>query len=334
FLQHPDPSVRAGVLLHAPFGAGAGPAVVACLQDKDPEVRAAACLALGRLREPSAALALARVLRSGDAREYEAAARALAQLPRKSLAELAPDLQSGAGEERIQRALAVLELARSTMHEDRVRALVQDGRPALRQAALRVLGRYPGHAADAWIEVGLRDDDTAVRIATIEILVRRRCRKAIPALVELLPAGDPLRYHLVRALGRLRARVAASRLQALYAGAPLHERIEIVVALSQMAPAGLLAFLRQVLEEPDVELRRVASDGFVRTAGAGELEQMVALARDADWVVRNHAAWGLGRMGLPAAKPHLMVLARDVETLVARTARAALGRLLSDGSDA
>jgi FOG: HEAT repeat len=112
FLQHPDPSVRAGVLLHAPFGAGAGPAVVACLQDKDPEVRAAACLALGRLREPSAALALARVLRSGDAREYEAAARALAQLPRKSLAELAPDLQSGAGEERIQRALAVLELAR------------------------------------------------------------------------------------------------------------------------------------------------------------------------------------------------------------------------------
>jgi HEAT repeat protein len=332
-LQHLDPRVRAGALLHVPFAAGAGPAVAACLQDRDPEVRAAACLALGRLRDPSAALALARALRSDDARESEAAARALAQLPRKSLAVLAPDLEPGAGEERVLRALAVLEQARSTMHEERVRGLVHDGRPALRQAALRVLGRYPGHAADAWIVVGLHDDETAVRIATIEILVRRRCRKAIPALVELLPAGHPLRYHLVRALGRLRARGAASSLQALYAGAPLHERIEIVVALSQMAPAGLLAFLRQVLEEPDVELRRVASDGFVRAAGAGELEQMVELARDADWVVRNHAAWGLGRLDLPAAKPHLMVLARDVELLVARTARAALGRLLSDGSE-
>jgi HEAT repeat protein len=196
-----------------------------------------------------------------------------------------------------------------------------------------VLGRHPGHAADQWIMVGLRDDELAVRIATVEILVRRRCRKAIPALVELLPAGDPLRYHLVRALGRLQAKAAASRLQALYVGAPLHERIEIVVALNQIAPAGLLPFLREVLDHPDVELRRVASDGFVRVAGARELEAMVAMARDADWVVRNHAAWGLGRLGLSAAHPHLAVLARDVEPLVARTARAALGRLASDNPD-
>jgi HEAT repeat protein len=335
-LQHSDPRVRAGALLQVPFGAGAGPAVAACLQDRDPEVRAAACFALGRLREPSAASALARALRSSDAREHAAAAQALAQLPRQSLAELAPDLEPGADEEQMERALGVLEQARSTMHRERVRALVQDGRPALRQAALRVLGRYPGHAADGWIMAGLRDDDTVVRIATVEILVHRRCRKAIPALVELLSAGHPLRYHLVRALGRLRARAAASRLQALYAGAPLHERIEIVVALNQMAPAGLLAFLREVLREPDVELRRVASDGFVRAAGAHEFETMVALARDADWVVRNHATWGLGRLGLPEAQSHLMLLARDVEPLVARTAQAAMGRLRgnSRGRDA
>ena len=180
---------------------------------------------------------------------------------------------------------------------------------------------------------GLRDDELAVRIATVEILVRRRCRKAIPALIELLPGADPLRYHLVRALGRLHAKVAASRLQALYTGAPLHERIEIVVALNQIAPAGVLPFLRGVLDDPDVELRRVASDGFVRAAGPRELEAMVALARDADWVVRNHAAWGLGRLGLPAAQPHLAALARDVEPLVARTARAALGQLAADNPD-
>ncbi|MGA9657097.1 MAG: HEAT repeat domain-containing protein, partial [Polyangia bacterium] len=54
-LQHTDPRVRAGTLLQVPFDAGATSAVAGCLQDQDPEVRAAACLALGRLREPSAA---------------------------------------------------------------------------------------------------------------------------------------------------------------------------------------------------------------------------------------------------------------------------------------
>jgi len=332
-LQHTDPRVRAGTLLQVPFDAGATSAVAGCLQDQDPEVRAAACLALGRLREPSAAAALAHALRSSDACEHTAAARALAQLPGESLAVLAPDLEPEAADEQRQRALTVLEQARSTMHEERVRALVHDGPPVVRQAALRVLGRYPGRATDEWIMAGLRDDELAVRIATVEILVRRRCRKAIPALIELLPGADPLRYHLVRALGRLHAKVAASRLQALYTGAPLHERIEIVVALNQIAPAGVLPFLRGVLDDPDVELRRVASDGFVRAAGPRELEAMVALARDADWVVRNHAAWGLGRLGLPAAQPHLAALARDVEPLVARTARAALGQLAADNPD-
>jgi len=327
-LQHSDPHVRAGALLHVRFAVEAGPALVACLQDHVAEVRAAACLALGRMRDASFASALARALRSSDACEQAAAARALVQLPGESRSELASELQPGASERQTERALAVMEEARSTLHEERVRALLHDPRPALRQAALRVLGHYPGHAADEWLMAGLRDGELAVRITTVEILVRRRCRKAIPALLELLSADHQLRYHLVRALGRLRAKGAASRLRALYAGAPLHERIEIVVALNRMAPAGLLPFLREVLHNPDVELRRVASAGFGSMADASDLESMMALAQDPDWVVRNHAAWGLGRLGLAAAKPQLAMLARDVEPVVARTARAALSRLI------
>jgi HEAT repeat protein len=324
---HPDSRVRQSALSLAPLPVGAVATVTGCLGDPDGDVRAAACLALGRLRDPGSAGVLRAALHSPHAGERAAAAQALVRLPAAALEVLGEDLQPGSSAERIEAALGILEQAGQPVHRERVLAFLDDARPGLRRAALRVLARQPGRDSEARILACLDDEDTAVRVAAVEGLVHRRCRRAIPRLVELLALGGPLSYHLIRALGRLRARRAAPRLIALYPEAPVHERIEIVVALNQMRPCGLLGFLSQVLAEPDLELRRVASDGFVRLAGAGELDELEALAADADWAVRNHAAWGLGRLGLPEARPTLVALARDVEPLVARTARSALGKL-------
>jgi HEAT repeat protein len=46
--------------------------------------------------------------------------------------------------------------------------------------------------------------------------------------------------------------------------------------------------------------------------------------------MRNEAARGLGRLGLPESRPTLLTLVRDVEPVVARTARGALDGL-ADG---
>jgi hypothetical protein len=53
----------------------------------------------------------------------------------------------------------------------------------------------------------------------------------------------------------------------------------------------------------------------------------VRLAGDGDWWIRNHAGWGLGRLGLGDSRDTLLMLARDVQPVAARTARLALGKL-------
>jgi HEAT repeat protein len=76
----------------------------------------------------------------------------------------------------------------------------------------------------------------------------------------------------------------------------------------------------------------VASDGLARRASPAEADDLLALVNDADWTVRNHAAWGMGRLGLPLLREPLLLLARDVEPVVARTARASLGKLARESS--
>jgi HEAT repeat protein len=54
---------------------------------------------------------------------------------------------------------------------------------------------------------------------------------------------------------------------------------------------------------------------------------LLLMAGDADWTVRNEAAAGLGRLGLPAGQATLLTLVRDIEAVVAQTARTALEQL-------
>jgi HEAT repeat protein len=133
-----------------------------------------------------------------------------------------------------------------------------------------------------------------------------------------------LRYHVIRALGRLGAAQATAPLQGLYGPALLHEKIEILAALANIASPGTVEFLRQRLEESQVEIRRVAAQGLADLAGCSDLPLFSALAEDPDWAIRNEAARALGRLRVPERRSLLMVLARDLEPVVARTALAAL----------
>ena len=197
----------------------------------------------------------------------------------------------------------------------------------VRRAAMRVLVNLDGVDFEEQLVGKLEDVDESVRIEAVELIVRNASTRAVPALIGLLGVGNELRYHVIRALGRLRATHAAPSLEALFAKAAGHERLEIVAALIRIAAPGILPFLQARLAETDPEVRRVAADGLARVATAAELPLLVTLAADPDWNIRNHAGWGLGRLGIPRAREALLQLARDTEVLVARTARAALAKL-------
>jgi HEAT repeat protein len=327
-----DLRIRRGALACGAFDGRALTALIARVRDVEPDVRAAACKALGTLRRAQAIPVLLEALDSDSPPLQAAAAHALGQMPGSRLDVLAPHLGPRSDPRRMRAALEILEAARSTVLGRRIVALLADARAPIRRAALRVLGHHQGRGPEDRIIGMLEDAEAAVRTEAVEILVRRRCRRAEAPLMALLGREDALRYHVIRALGRLKVAAAAPRLMDLYDSAPPHERIEIVAALNQIAAPGLLAFLRQRIEDRDVETRRVASDGLARVATAAEADDLVALATDGDWTVRNHAAWGLGRLGLPALREPLLVLARDVEPVVARTARCALGKMGSEGT--
>jgi len=150
---------------------------------------------------------------------------------------------------------------------------------------------------------------------------------ALAFAVGALVVSDDLRYHAIRALGRLHAEAAAPELERLYPRATGHERLEIVAALIRIGAPTLLAFLKARLHDAEPEVRRVAADGVARVAPASELPLLVQLAQDPDWSVRNHAGWGLGRLGLAGGREALLALVRDMEPVVARTARSALTKL-------
>jgi len=227
----------------------------------------------------------------------------------------------------VLRALEILEAARSPLFPDKIVELLDAGAAPVRRAALRVLMNHDEVDAEEYLVGKLQDPDESVRIEAVELLVRNGSTRAVPELAEMLVVSDELRYHAIRALGRLRAEAAGAELERLFPRAGGHERLEIVAALIRIGAPGLLPFLKGRLKDAEPEVRRVAADGLARVATAAELPLLVQLSQDADWNIRNHAGWGLGRLGLRQGRDALLALVRDTEPVVARTARAALAKL-------
>jgi HEAT repeat protein len=325
-LQHRDARVRRGALMCVPADPSSVPLLLPMLQDRDHDVRAAACHALGRCRDVSAIPVLVEHFGRGAPPESVAAAEALGSMPGQSLIALAPYLET---DDKVLGALEILEAARSPLFPDKIVELLDAPGAPIRRAALRVLVNHDEVDAEGYLVRKLQDPDESVRIEAVELLVRNGSTRAVPQLAEMLVVSDELRYHAIRALGRLRAEAAGAELERLFPRATGHERLEIVAALIRIGAPGLLPFLKARLKDSDPEVRRVAADGLARVATADELPLLVQLSQDADWSIRNHAGWGLGRLGLAQGRDALLALARDTEPVVARTARAALAKLPS-----
>ena len=196
---------------------------------------------------------------------------------------------------------------------------------ALRRAALRAVAPIPGAAAEVLLLRALADRDTAQQIEALELLVERGGERVLVTLVALLGVADSLRYHVIRALGRLGLPGAAGPLEALFATAPLHEQLEILASLGRLGHRGSRTFLAERVESSHPEIGRAAAPGFAALAMPGDLALLQRMANSPDWVLRGEAARALGRLDLPAGRQPLLDLARDLEPEVARAARAALG---------
>ena len=266
-------------------------------------------------------------LRRGEPAEQAAAIQALGRLSPEALADLEVCLLPETSPALLALALEVLAARPVPSFEGRVLQLAEDKRPPVRRAALRAIARLPVPRADVLLLRALADRDPAMQVEALELLVGRGGEQSVAVLVAMLGTADSLRFHVIRALGRCRAKAAAAKLRTVFPdcaaprAAPDRRRAHPHRAsVDRRVPRTRLA-------DREVEMRRIAAQGLADLAEEHELPVLLPLADDADWSIRNEAARGLGRLAKPATRGVLLALARDVEPVVAATARASLERL-------
>ncbi|WP_437666292.1 HEAT repeat domain-containing protein [Sorangium sp. So ce1182] len=271
-------SARRLLLLPLVRGAAAAADVEGCLADPDPEVRAAACDALGRIAEPRSARALFPLLDDPNPRVVHAAMTAIQCL-------------GGADVE----ALAL--------------SAAREGTPSMRRSALRILAYFaPPSALPIFID-GLRDPDLRVRERAIHGLASCAEPGAIEALVAV--AADPsgrVRAVAMRALGQTSQRDARV-IEALLAGLRDDDawvRYYACQSLGKLGWEAAAGAIAERLRDESGQVRVAAVEALSGIKGDLALAALEAAARESDTDMRRSALIGLGIAGREESLPTLL----------------------------
>jgi len=328
-LRTSDGAARAALLPLVSSGAALDE-VLACLDDPEPDARAAACAALARIGDPSVAAALFGRLEDSSPLVVQSAISAIQSLGSPGTEALAlaaarsPSARVRRWGLRIvayfgygQGLAAVLEgiddadaavrdsaiYALSFMEGPRPReALLAATRSPLvgtRASAIRALGNTPGEPRiEGTLLAALADEDPWVRYYACQSAGRLRIEAAVPRLERLL--ADPAGQVRVAAIEGLSHFETASARAALISAARSGEddvRRAAVVGLGIARPPEALATVAEVLRSPDAASRLVAVSALGGFADASVSRLLGTMADDPDESVRN------GAVGALAARP-------------------------------
>ncbi|HXU65644.1 MAG TPA: HEAT repeat domain-containing protein [Polyangia bacterium] len=328
-LRNGDTAKRRALLPLVSRAAAAG-AVAQCLDDQDPEVRALACDALGRLGVTSLVGAIFPLLGDPNPRVSFAAIGAIQSLGSRETERLA--IAAARSEDAVVRraALRILSYFGSASvlddllgalndADERVREsaiqglpLMDDPRaleallatakapsPRTRAAAMRALGRCPGDLrVTSYLLKGLADEDSWVRYYACQALGKLAFEPAATPLTRLLsdPAGQ-VRVAAVEALSCLKGETATRALeQMLLDPDPDIQRAAIIgVGIGQQSAA--LPLVLDAVKSPDPATRLVALSAVAAFRSTDLLPTLQRAATDPDQRVRSAA------LGFVAATP-------------------------------
>lgn len=285
-------SARRLLLLPLVKGSAAAAEVERCLEDPDPEVRAAACDALARIMAPGSARALFRLLDDPSARVVHAVIGAIQAL-------------GGAEVE----ALALSAARRGT--------------PAARRAALRILAYFAPRTALPVFFEGLRDPDLRVREQAIHGLASSAEPEAINALVAVASdASERVRAVAMRALGQspTEGRVIAALLEGLR-DEDAWVRYFACQSLGKHRWEPAAGAVAERLRDESGQVRVAAIEALSGIKGELALAALEEAARDSDTDMRRSALIGLGIARREESLPTLLgaLSSEDVATRLVAT---------------
>ncbi|HEY0464113.1 MAG TPA: HEAT repeat domain-containing protein, partial [Polyangiaceae bacterium] len=288
-------------------------ALIACLEDDDPIVRALSCEALARSSDPTAVPALFPLLADADARVAQTALAAIQTLGSDDTRRLAL-AASASTDARLRRA--ALRIIGYFGYPEGLDALLEASKSAdekLREAALAGLPFIDGPRAKSELLQAARHLSPRTRTFAMRALghtagdpaVREQLRSAL---------GDAdawVRYYACQALGRLHDDAATDRIALLLEDPFGQVRVAAVEALAHLRGARAFEILRGVLGASDADLNRAALLAVGMSKCVEALPQLLVSLDSPESATRLVALSALAELGLPEVLPAVARATRD-----------------------
>ncbi|MFN8178178.1 MAG: HEAT repeat domain-containing protein [bacterium] len=245
-----------------------GEKLAAYLRDRNPDTRAAAARAMGRIGSDRGLPPLLAAVEDVDARVRREVLFALGQI-------------GSAG-------------ARDALR----RVASSNAAPDERQEAVLALGKLPGEGAAEAVLPLLADPIALVRADAALALARTGDSVAAADLKPLLADTDPhVRTSAAWAAGRLKAKDLASELRALLADASPEVRLAASKAVGDVEDAGAVSALEKVAGDPDWRIRANVAAALGKTKSLDALPALTILGKDP--IVHVRAAVAAALEGIP-----------------------------------
>ena len=231
-------------------------------------------------------------------------------------------------------ALATLGQLKLPGMREAVTALLDDPSPSVRAAAM-----FAAHELGAEVSINglarlLQSPDPGVRGNTVLLMGMTGDRSAIPMLQELVQVPmSPRASAAQQALTRIQFAEALIRLgddhalDAVRAGAySSHDEVRVlsVMIMGRTGDRRMAPAIRQMLENPPIELQLAAAEALARMGWDDGLPQMLAGAQSSIMPARAQSAFGLALLHDPRATAALITLLDDSAEQVRLSAAAAI----------
>ena len=335
--------------------------LIGLLRDPDPDVRADAAAALGRMRVAEATGALIENLeRDPEGEVRSEAAKALGRIGSRTAVEPLiscfkakgyPELDHFAGNigfgpwwEVQRQALAALgEIGDERAAQPVIEALADDDSEDLQETAFRVLARLNGTQAKALLIGQLKTGNRQARRRAARFLAALSELRGVragfppefipPLLDALLDPEAAVRIEAARALAASGEPTALVPLTLLLGDPEAEVRREVVSLLAAMRDERVLKRLHALLGEPDPALKRSVARVLGDIGDARSAAPLSALLETGDADLLYEIVCALGKIARPGAEEKLAVILADAKAHhpVRVQAARALGRMRGKG---
>jgi HEAT repeat protein len=239
------------------------------VRDPDPKVRMQVVRALRELRDVSAVPALTISLADGDAKIREEAIGTLVEIyserERSGAVESFLNLFS---DEYDRASVPPYTAVAPEVYAALGHALRADEEKNIRSEAALALGILDGRPALPDLTAALQDPEPSVRGAAATAIGKVGTADDGKALIPLL-ADDKgeVRQRVLQAIGVLRVKEAGPALREMYEANKKREQgVRVLGCLSRIGDPGQADLFRELLQDPDLDVRRLAIEGLGRLA--------------------------------------------------------------------